>query len=221
MISAGRVTLNGAVAVLGMQVGEQDEVRLDGRRIGRARKLVRPVYIALNKPPGITCTTDPRVEGNIVDFVGHAERIVMVGRLDKYSEGLILLTNDGDIVNEVLRARHGHEKQYVVTVDQTVTDEFVAAMAAGVQLEDAKTMPCRVERLGPRVIDLVLTQGLNRQIRRMCEVLGYRVLALRRIRIMHIHLGALPRGQWRDLTADEVRRLMPAEARKNPTPGHP
>lgn len=215
LIAAGRVTVNGAPAVLGTKVGEGDEVKLDGRVVGRARKLSRPVYIALHKPVGITCTTDRRVRGNIVDFVGHSERIFMIGRLDKFSEGLILLTNDGDIVNEVLRAGHGHEKQYVVTVDRPVTDEVVAGMAAGVRLDDETvTNPCKVRRLEPRVLDIVLTQGLNRQIRRMCEAFGLRVTRLVRVRIMHIELGSLPKGRWRNLTPAEVERLMPPPERR-------
>jgi 23S rRNA pseudouridine2604 synthase len=214
LIGEGRVTLNGMVAVLGTQVAEGDEVRLDGELIGGARKLVRPVYIALNKPVGITCTTDRRVEGNIVDFVDHPERIFMIGRLDKFSEGLILLTNDGDIVNEVLRTAHGHEKQYIVTVNGDVTSEFVRRMGAGVDIGDATTQPCKVRKTGPREIDLVLTQGLNRQIRRMVEALGYRVVRLKRIRIMHIHLGTLKRGRWRNLAPEEIRRLMPPPERQ-------
>lgn len=214
LIREGRVAVNGATAELGMQVGEGDEVRLDGRVIGRARKLERPVYIALNKPVGITCTTDRRVRDNIVDFVDHPERIFMIGRLDKMSQGLILLTNDGDIVNEVLRAGHGHEKQYVVTVDQPVTEAFVAGMAAGVQLEEARTNPCKVRRLGTHTLDIVLTQGLNRQIRRMCEVFGYHVRMLERIRIKHIHLGKLPLGRWRNLTPEEVKGLAPPPERR-------
>lgn len=214
LISQGRVTVNGAPAALGMQVGEGDEVRLDGRVVGRARKLERPVYIALNKPVGITCTTDRRVRDNIVDFVDHAERIFMIGRLDKMSQGLILLTNDGDIVNEVLRAGHGHEKQYIVTVDQPVTDAFVAGMAGGVRLEEATTNPCKVRQVGPRTLDVVLTQGLNRQIRRMCEVFGYHVRKLERIRIKHIQLGKLANGRWRNLTPDEVQGLAPPPERQ-------
>ena len=215
LIVAGRVTLNGVTAVLGTKVEDGDEVRLDGRVVGRARKLERPVYIALHKPVGITCTTDRRVRGNIVDFVGHTERIFMIGRLDKDSEGLILLTNDGDIVNEVLRAGHGHEKQYIVTVDRPVRDTDVARMAAGVRLDEATvTNPCKVERLEPRVLDIVLTQGLNRQIRRMWEAFGYRVTRLRRVRIMHIELGSLPKGRWRNLTPAEVRGLMPPPERR-------
>lgn len=215
LIAAGRVTVNGATVTLGTKVSEGDEVRLDGRVIGRARKHERPVYIALHKPVGITCTTDRRVPGNIVDFVDHPERIFMIGRLDKMSEGLILLTNDGDIVNEVLRAGHGHEKQYIVTVDEPVTDAVVKGMAAGVRLdEETTTNPCKVRRLGPRVLDIVLTQGLNRQIRRMCEAFGYRVARLQRVRIMHIELGNLPKGRWRNLTPAEVEGLMPPRERR-------
>ncbi len=214
-IAAGRVTVNGEIAVLGMQVGDDDDVRIDGESVGSARKRTRPVYIALNKPVGVTCTTDRRIVGNIVDFVGHRERIFMVGRLDKDSEGLILLTNDGDIVNEVLRAAHGHEKEYVVTVDRPVTDTFVRGLAAGVDIGDAVTNPCHVRRVGPKTIRVVLTQGLNRQIRRMCKALEYRVVSLRRVRIMHIKLGDLPLGRWRDLSDDEIRGLQPPLDRAN------
>ncbi len=210
-IAAGRVTLNGAVATLGMQVNEGDDVRLDGKPIGAARKLVRPVYLALHKPVGITCTTDRRVEGNIVDFVGHRERIFMVGRLDKFSEGLILLTNDGDIVNEVLRAAHGHDKEYIVKLNAPITDAFIQHMGAGVQLEEARTNPCKVQRLGARTMKIVLTQGLNRQIRRMAEALGMHVVKLKRVRVMHIELGDLPVGKWRNLTDAEIAGLQPRQ----------
>src|SRR5205085_9032296 len=146
--------------------------------------------------------------------IDHPERIFMIGRLDKFSEGLILLTNDGDVVNEVLRAAHGHEKEYVVTVDRDVTRELIDAMASGVDLGDAVTSPCKVRKLGPREIDVIFTQGLNRQIRRMCEALGYRVVALKRIRIMHIQLGKLKRGRWRNLAPEEIRKLMPPAERR-------
>ena len=175
MISAGRVTINGARAVLGTQVAAGDEVRLDGDQVGAARKQARPVYIALNKPVGITCTTERHLEGNFIDFVGHAERIFPIGRLDKDSEGLILLTNDGDIVNEVLRVEHGHEKQYVVGVDHAITPAFLDQMARGVRLSDATTKPCKLRPLGPKTFEIILTQGLNRQIRRMCAALDYTV----------------------------------------------
>jgi 23S rRNA pseudouridine2604 synthase len=212
-IMEGRVTVNGAPAVLGTQVEDGDDVRLDGEPIGAARKRVRPVYIALNKPVGITCTTERHVAGNIVDFVDHPERVFPIGRLDKDSEGLILLTNDGDIVNEVLRAEHNHEKEYIVAVDRAITAELIAGMAAGVRLSDATTRPCKVAKLGPKVFRITLTQGLNRQIRRMCEAFGYTVEALQRVRIMRIHLGELPLGRWRNLTAEEISTLLPARAR--------
>ena len=208
-ISEGRVTVNGKPAVLGTQVNDGDDVRLDGDRIGAARKKSKPVYIALNKPVGITCTTERHVAGNIVDFVNHPERVFPIGRLDKDSEGLILLTNDGDIVNEVLRAENQHEKQYIVGVDNAITPEFVEHMAAGVKLSDATTRPCKVHKIGPKMFDIVMTQGLNRQIRRMCEALGYTVLALRRVRIMHIRLGELPLGRWRQLSPQEIAPLLP------------
>src|SRR5262245_45598484 len=192
LIEEGRVTINGQPAGLGAQVEDGDDVRVDGDPVGAARKLTRPVYIALHKPVGITCTTERTVPGNIIDFVDHEERIFPIGRLDKDSEGLILLTNDGDIVNEVLRVENAHEKEYVVEVDRTVTDEFVERMAKGVKLSpEGYTRPAKVTRLGPRVFGIVLTQGLNRQIRRMSEALGYEVTALRRVRFLHIQLGHL------------------------------
>jgi 23S rRNA pseudouridine2604 synthase len=223
-IAEGRVTVNGVPAVLGTQVEDGDDVRLDGDQVGTARKRVRPVYIALNKPAGITCTTERHVAGNIVDFVDHPERVFPIGRLDKDSEGLILLTNDGDIVNEVLRAEHNHEKEYVVAVDRAITPELLAGMAAGVRLSDATTRPCKIARLGAKVFRITLTQGLNRQIRRMCEAFGFTVEALQRVRIMRIHLGELPLGRWRNLTAEEVATLLPrAERPRNPParPGPP
>jgi 23S rRNA pseudouridine2604 synthase len=204
-IEAGRVTINGSLATLGTQVRDSDDVRVDGRKLAHKP---RDIYIALNKPVGITCTTERDVPGNIVDCVGHEERIFPIGRLDKDSEGLILLTNNGDIVNEVLRAENAHEKEYVVTVDKPVTATFLSAMRSGVRILGTVTRPCRTKRLGPCEFDIVLTQGLNRQIRRMCAVFGYRVRQLRRIRIMHIQLGDLKVGRWRDLTAAEVRELL-------------
>jgi 23S rRNA pseudouridine2604 synthase len=209
-IEAGRVTVNGARAVLGTQVAEGDEVRVDGEPL---RGKPRRVYLALNKPVGIECTTDRDVPGNIVDFVGHPERIFPIGRLDKDSEGLILLTNDGDIVNTVLRAEHEHEKEYVVSVDRPLTGAFLAGMAAGVPILDTVTNPCRITQVGRNTFRIVLTQGLNRQIRRMCEHFGYTVRSLRRVRIMHVHLGDLPVGRWRPLTAAELGGLLPAKRR--------
>jgi 23S rRNA pseudouridine2604 synthase len=225
LITLGRVTVNGVPAVLGTQVEAGDDVRLDGDQVGEARKKAKPVYIALNKPVGITCTTERHVAGNIVDFVNHPERVFPIGRLDKDSEGLILLTNDGDIVNEVLRAEHHHEKEYVVAVDRAITPEFVEQMAAGVRLSDATTKRCKVVKLAPKVFTIILTQGLNRQIRRMCEALGYTVEALQRVRIMHVHLGQLPVGRWRQLSPQEIAPLLPRQAPRpassQPRPGPP
>jgi 23S rRNA pseudouridine2604 synthase len=220
-IEEGRVTVNGAPAVLGTQVEDGDDVRLDGDQVGTARKRVRPVYIALNKPAGITCTTERHVAGNIIDFVDHPERVFPIGRLDKDSEGLILLTNDGDIVNEILRVEHNHDKEYVVAVDRAITPEFLAGMAAGVRLSDATTRPCQVVKLGAKVFRITLTQGLNRQIRRMCEAFGFTVEALQRVRIMRIHLGQLPLGRWRNLTTEEIATLMPRPGHAPRSPGHP
>ena len=211
-IAAGRVTVNGVAGVLGTQVRPGDEVRIDGKPLP-ARK--QGVYIALHKPSGITSTTERGVPGNIVDFVGHPARIFPIGRLDKESEGLILLTNDGDIVNEVLREEHGHEKEYLVTVEPDVTGNFLSMMGKGVRIGGEKTKPAKVTRVAADRFRIVLTQGLNRQIRRMCSALGWRVKRLVRVRIMHIRLGDLPTGSWRDLTDAELRPLLAArEARR-------
>ncbi|MCD1260058.1 23S rRNA pseudouridine(2604) synthase RluF [Paenibacillus athensensis] len=204
-IEAKRVTINGAIAELGSTVADGDEVCVDGRPLG-AKKA--HVYIALHKPVGITSTTETHVPGNIVDFVNHKERIFPIGRLDKDSEGLILLTNNGDIVNQILRAENNHDKEYIVTVNRPVTPMFLQGMASGVKILGTTTKPCQVERMGERVFRIILTQGLNRQIRRMCEAFGYRVVRLRRVRIMHIELGSLRVGAWRDLTPDELSTLM-------------
>jgi 23S rRNA pseudouridine2604 synthase len=204
-IAAGRVTVNGAKGELGTQVRPGDVVLVDGEPLPLRRKAV---YLALHKPRGITSTTDGAVPDNIVDFVGHPERIFPVGRLDKDSEGLILLTNDGDIVNEVLRVERGHEKEYLVTVEPDVTDTFLAMMGRGVRIGAEKTKPAAVTRAGPNRFRIVLTQGVNRQIRRMCSALGWRVKRLVRVRIMHIRLGDLPPGSWRDLTEAEVKPLL-------------
>ena len=209
-IEAGRVTVNGARAVLGTQVNDGDDVRVDGQPL---RAKPRRVYLALNKPIGIECTTDRDVPDNIVDFVGYPERIFPIGRLDKDSEGLILLTNDGDIVNTILRAEHEHEKEYIVAVDRPLTPAFLAGMAAGVPILDTVTNPCKLAQVGRNTFRIVLTQGLNRQIRRMCEHFGYTVRRLQRVRIMHVHLGTLPVGKWRELDATELRGLLPAQRR--------
>ena len=207
LIGEGRVTVNGRPASIGQVLGEGDEVRVDGDVVGGARKRARPVYIALNKPAGVICTTERSVAGNIVDFVDHPERVFPIGRLDKESEGLILLTNDGDIVNQVLRVENAHEKEYLVAVDRQVTPDFVERMARGIRLTEGLTRPCKVMKIGARVFRIVLVQGLNRQIRRMCEALGYEVTALQRVRIMHIQLGSLQVGRWRNLTPREVAAL--------------
>jgi 23S rRNA pseudouridine2604 synthase len=204
-IEAGRVSVNGQVATLGTKVEEGDVVCVDGRRIGAAK---HHVYIALNKPVGVTSTTERDVPGNIVDFVGHRERIFPIGRLDKDSEGLILLTNHGDIVNEILRSENDHEKEYIVTVDRPVTPIFLNGMASGVRILGTVTKPCRIRRTGPATFHIILTQGLNRQIRRMCSFFGYKVVRLQRVRIMNIELGSLRTGQWRELTAAEVKGLI-------------
>lgn len=203
-IAEGRVAVNGQPATLGTQVGAGDAVTVDGRPLAAP---TRHVYLALNKPVGIICTTERQVAGNIIDFVNHPQRIFPVGRLDRDSCGLILLTNDGDIVNELLRVEHGHEKEYRVTVDRPVTELFLRCMADGVRIMGVMTRPCRVERAGRNAFRIVLTQGLNRQIRRMCSALGYQVRSLERVRIDHITLHGLVRGAWRVLRADELAGL--------------
>ncbi|MBD3109759.1 23S rRNA pseudouridine(2604) synthase RluF [Bacillus sp. AGMB 02131] len=205
LITEGRVTINGVVAELGSQAENGDVVCVDGKPISKKHE---NVYIALNKPVGITSTTERHIKGNIVDFVNHPLRIFHIGRLDKDSDGLILLTNDGDIVNEILRAENKHEKEYIVTVDKPITQEFLKKMASGVEILDTKTLPCKVKQVSKNVFNITLMQGLNRQIRRMCAALGYEVRALRRIRIMNIHLGNLKTGEWRDLTDAELKQLF-------------
>lgn len=213
LIADGRVTKNGVRADLGTQVADGDEIRVDGTVVGRAADRPPPVYIAFNKPVGVTCTTERHIGGNIIAYIDHPQRIFPIGRLDKDSEGLILLTNDGDIVNEVLRVEHGHEKEYVVAVDAPITDGFLTKMSRGVRIEDGMTKPCRMKQVGPRVFRITLTQGLNRQIRKMCHACGYKVVTLQRVRIMHIELGGLKNGHWRNLTADEVRGLRARETK--------
>jgi 23S rRNA pseudouridine2604 synthase len=205
-IEAGRVTCNGQNAALGTQVAEGDEVRIDGELIGAKKK---PIYIALNKPVGVICTTETHIKDNIIEHVGYKERIFPVGRLDRDSEGLILLTNDGDIVNEILRSENNHEKEYVVWVDRPITDLSLSMMASGVKIMGEKTKPAKVTRINPCAFRIILTQGLNRQIRRMCSALGYKAQRLQRVRIMNIQLGHLSPGQWRHLTAPELKSLLP------------
>jgi len=203
-IEAGRITINGVTATLGSKVEDGDKVLIDGKPIGSKQQ---HIYIALNKPVGITCTTERHVQGNIIDFIGHSERIFPIGRLDKDSEGLILLTNNGDIVNKILRVENAHEKEYVVTVDKPITDAFIKGMSSGVRILGTLTKPCVVTRVQPNTFRIVLTQGLNRQIRRMCTAFEYQVRRLQRVRIMHIHLGTLKRGAWRALTPAELTEL--------------
>lgn len=204
-IEDGRITINGQLAELGSKVEDGDEVRADGKIVKTEEKLV---YLALNKPIGITSTTERHIKGNVVDFVNHPLRVFHIGRLDKDSDGLLLLTNDGDIVNEILREENGHEKEYIVTVDLPITKDFINQMQSGVHILDTVTKPCKVKQLGPRKFNMTLTQGMNRQIRRMCSALGYNVRKLQRTRIMNIHLGDLPNGKWRDLTEDELSEMF-------------
>jgi len=203
-IEKGQVAVNGEISGLGDRVMPEDVITVNGQLITENNNLV---YIALNKPVGITCTTDRRIEGNVVDFINHKERIFHIGRLDKPSEGLLLMTNDGDIVNKILRAGNSHEKEYVVKVDRPITEDFLKRMRNGVPILDTITKKCVVERLSRTTFKIILVQGLNRQIRRMCEYLGYDVLALKRERIMNIELGDLPIGKWRDLTEKELDGL--------------
>ena len=205
LIAQGRVTINGMVPEVGTKVGPTDDVCVDGKPV---RPTEEPrVYLAFNKPVGIVCTTDTGVEkDNIIDFIGYPTRIFPIGRLDKPSEGLIFLTNDGDIVNKILRARNNHEKEYLVDVNFPIDRAFVDAMSNGVPILDTVTRKCKVEKIGKQRFRIVLTQGLNRQIRRMCEYLGYRVTRLKRVRIMNVKLD-VPVGQWRDLTKKELREI--------------
>ena len=206
LIEEGRVFVNGKRAKIGTQVNPGDEVKVDGNQLFIAPR--SNVYIALNKPVGITSTTEKNVKGNIVDLVNYPSRIFHIGRLDKDSEGLILLTNDGDIVNEILRSEGEHEKEYVVSVDKPITPEFLKQMSEGVNILGTTTLPCRVEQLSKFDFNIILTQGLNRQIRRMCEELGYNVYRLQRLRIMNVELGNLPMGQWRYLSKKEKAKLF-------------
>jgi len=205
LLDAGRVTLNGETARKGNRVEPGDEVTVDGKSLTTKPEAV---YLALHKPPGITCTTDLRDKTNIIDFVNYPERIFPIGRLDKPSTGLILLTNDGDIVNKILRVENAHDKEYIVTVNKPINKEFVRRMAGGLPILDRVTKKCEVEKLGKQRFRIILTQGLNRQIRRMCEYLGFEVRTLKRIRIMNVRLDDLPVGEWRELRADELEVLL-------------
>ncbi len=205
LIEQNRVTINGKVPELGTKIAPGDEVRVDNTLISTPKEEF--VYLAFNKPIGIVCTTDTRVEkDNIVDFINYPKRIFPIGRLDKPSEGLIFMTNDGDIVNKILRARNNHEKEYIVTVSRPINEQFLKRMRNGLPILDTVTRKCTAERLGKNKFRIVLTQGLNRQIRRMCEYLGYEVTQLKRVRIMNVNLD-IPVGQWRDLTTGEMKEI--------------
>lgn len=210
LIQEERVRVNGQIPTIGYRVQKGDEVRVDGRLLQEKTDFV---YLALNKPVGITCTTEKHVEGNIIDFVNYGERIFPIGRLDKPSEGLILLTNDGDIVNEILREENNHDKDYIVEVDRPLSSDFIRRMEEGVEIynpvrdEYTITKKCRVRKLDSRTFKITLSQGLNRQIRRMCAKLNYEVVKLKRVRIMNIELGDLPLGHWRYLNEEEMRYI--------------
>ena len=215
LIDAGRIQVNGQKVVMGQKVTSKDRIEVDGILVEDHRE--RNVYLAFNKPVGIVCTTDTRVEkDNIIDYINYPSRIFPIGRLDKPSEGLILLTNDGDIVNKILRARNNHEKEYIVTVNKPITEEFIEKMANGIPILDTVTRKCEVKQLHKKEFRIVLTQGLNRQIRRMCEYLDYRVVKLRRVRIMNIDLN-IGVGKYRDLTKKELNELnqLLAESEKH------
>jgi len=207
LISQGKVKVNKQVAEIGMSVTEEDQVYVGKKRI---RAIQSKVYLAFNKPAGITCTTDKNDPTNIVDYIGYHERIFPIGRLDKDSEGLILMTNDGDIVNRILRAGNAHEKEYLVTVNKSIDPKFAQRMSDGVKIHRTVTLPCEVKVVKPTQFKIVLVQGLNRQIRLMCEALGYEVVGLRRLRVMSIGLKGLQSGHYRVLTAGEVNNLLEA-----------
>ena len=206
LIKEGKVTINGKIPEIGTKVEDDDQVVVEGQRIEKSKKQ-KNIYLAFNKPVGIVCTTDRRVEAdNIIDFIKYPKRIFPIGRLDKLSEGLIFLTNDGDIVNKILRSRNNHEKEYIVSVNRSINKDFIQRMSDGVEILETKTKSCFVKQLGPKKFKIILTQGLNRQIRRMCESLGYRVQSLKRVRIMNIRLD-VPIGKYREFTREELLEL--------------
>ena len=205
LIEQGRVLINGQTAIIGQKINKSDSIEVDGKQIDQ--KINKNIYIAFNKPKGIVCTTDTRVEkNNIIDFIDYPSRIFPIGRLDKASEGLILLTNDGDIVNKILRSRNEHEKEYIVTVNKPITKEFIKRMGSGVPILDTITKKCLVKQIHKKKFKIILTQGINRQIRRMCEYFEYRVLELKRIRIMNINLDT-ETGKYRNLSKEEIKFL--------------
>jgi 23S rRNA pseudouridine2604 synthase len=211
LIKQGKVKINGNIATIGLTVYAEDKVEVNGKLLKFEKTYI---YIALNKPTGITCTTERHINGNIIDFVNHTERIFPIGRLDKDSEGLILLTNDGRIVNKILMNKNNHEKDYIVTVNKAITPSFIEGMSKGVRIynpvknEYTLTDHCKIAKIDTRLFKITLSQGLNRQIRRMCTHFGYKVVKLKRIRIMNIELKNLPVGKWRNLTEEEVRNLL-------------
>ena len=206
LIEEGKVTINGEVPEIGTKVEEGDKVEVKGQRIKKSTNQ-KNIYLAFNKPVGIVCTTDRKVEpDNVIDFIKYPKRIFPIGRLDKLSEGLIFLTNDGDIVNKILRSRNNHEKEYIVSVNRQINRNFIQSMSNGVAILDTITKNCLVKQLGPKKFKIILTQGLNRQIRRMCESLGYRVRSLKRVRIMNVKLD-VPIGKYRELTQEELLKL--------------
>lgn len=204
LIEQKRVKINGLFAEMGSKVTDSDVITVDNKKVINQKVFV---YLAFNKPIGITSTTDTSIKGNIVDYINYEKRIFHIGRLDKDSEGLILMTNDGDIVNQVLRSENNHEKEYVVTVDKPITDDFIHQMSRGVPILNTVTKPCMVKKISDRTFNIILTEGLNRQIRRMSDYFGYQVLSLKRIRIMHIHLD-VPVGKYRPLTSKELAILF-------------
>ena len=206
LIEKGKVTINGEITEIGSRVEEGDQVEVKGQRIEISKKQ-KNIYLAFNKPVGIVCTTDRRVEPhNVIDFIKYPQRIFPIGRLDKHSEGLIFLTNNGDIVNKILRAKNNHEKEYIVSVDRLINRNFIQTMSSGVEILDTVTKNCFVKQMGAKKFKIILTQGLNRQIRRMCEALGYRVRSLKRVRIMNIRLD-VPIGKYREFTKEELLEL--------------
>lgn len=215
MIESGRVTINGTTAIKGNRVTENDLVLLDGQKLGSEPE---PLYIAFNKPIGIVSTTDPKEPANLIRYINHPKRLFHIGRLDKDSHGLILLTNDGDIVNKILRAGNNHNKEYIVSVDKNINQRFLINMRRGVHILGTVTKKCKVEKIGARQFRIILIEGMNRQIRRMCTHLGYEVVDLQRIRIMHITLDGLKIGQWRELYANEVKELKKLVSDSSKTP---
>ena len=204
LIEQKRIKINGELAVVGSKVTDQDKITVDDKPIKKQDEFV---YLAFNKPVGITSTTDQTIKDNIVDYINYHKRIFHIGRLDKDSEGLILMTNDGDIVNQILRAENNHEKEYIVVVNKRITQDFLTNMSKGVPILDTMTKPCYIKQTGEKIFKIILTEGLNRQIRRMCDYFGYQVTSLKRIRIMHIHLD-VPTGKYRELTKNELAQLF-------------